>query len=294
MEAIETKTLTPRELAEVIGVSQSSIKRWVDDGLIDVHRTAGGHRRIPLREALRFARQRQMQIVRPELVGLPDLEDVPPEAREGEFTGDVLFHLLRRGEAARARGILATEYLNGAPLAGLFDGPVAEALARLGVLWQESDEGIYVEHMATNICIEAINQVRLLMPPPADDAPVALGGAPSGDPYVIPSLMAAAVLADAGYHVTNLGPNTPAAALLHAASVHTPNVVWLAVTAPFDAAEMRTLVSDLIRPLADDGVAVALGGRHALTQHAATLPDAVWPMHSMQDLADFAAQRSTA
>ena len=65
--------LSPRELADAIGVSESSIKRWVDGGLIGATKTAGGHRRIPINEAVRFLRDRQSSLVKPEAIGLNDV-----------------------------------------------------------------------------------------------------------------------------------------------------------------------------------------------------------------------------
>ena len=61
----EKSLLTPKELAEAIGASESSIRRWVDTGDIRVARTAGGHRRITLSEAIRFIRQIEAPVVRP-------------------------------------------------------------------------------------------------------------------------------------------------------------------------------------------------------------------------------------
>ena len=49
--------LSPRELAQAIGVSESSLKRWADAGQIRVARTAGGHRRISIADAVRFIRE---------------------------------------------------------------------------------------------------------------------------------------------------------------------------------------------------------------------------------------------
>lgn len=286
MVGIETRTFSPKELAQVVGVSESSIKRWVDDGLIGVMRTAGGHRRILAREALRFVRAQGMRILRPDLLGLPDITGLPPEARDGEFSGEVLFQLLRQGEAAKARGIIASRYLNGTSLADLFDGPMAEALAELGELWKHGTEGIYAEHMATTICIEAINQVRLLIPPPGDDVPRAVGGAPSGDPYLLPSLMAAAVLADAGFNEVNLGPNTPAPALLHAVEVQRPHLVWMALNAPQDAKAMDDLIEQLFTPLRTRKIEIVLGGRQAVLG-CRRWPDFVRVMRSMSDLAAY-------
>ena len=55
--------LSPKELAQAIGVSESSLKRWADEGLLRATRTAGGHRRIPLAEAIRFLRDTQATLV---------------------------------------------------------------------------------------------------------------------------------------------------------------------------------------------------------------------------------------
>ena len=62
--------LTPKELADAIGASESSLRRWVDSGQINMSRTAGGHRRIPLAEAIQFIRGIGATVVRPEMLGL--------------------------------------------------------------------------------------------------------------------------------------------------------------------------------------------------------------------------------
>jgi MerR family transcriptional regulator, light-induced transcriptional regulator len=50
--------LSPKALAAAIGVSESSLKRWADEGRLAAERTAGGHRRIAVAEAVRFVRRR--------------------------------------------------------------------------------------------------------------------------------------------------------------------------------------------------------------------------------------------
>ena len=284
---MEIKTFSPKELAEVIGVSESSIKRWGDSGLIEMSRTAGGHRRIGFHAALRFIREQEMQIVRPDLIGLPDLEALPRAARAEPLSEDMLYHLLKEGQAVKARGLIALAYLDGMPLATLFDGPLAGALRRLGTLWHENDAGIFVEHTATSTCIEAINQVRLLIPTPPEQAPVALGGAPFQDPYLLPSLMVTAVLADLGYRTVNLGPNTPASTFLHAAAAEEPRLVWVALKNALSPSEHEALAEQVLTPLLHQDVEVVLGG-HGLDDDDAPWPNAVHVLDSMNALADFA------
>ena len=63
--------LTPKDLADALGVSESSLKRWCDRGLIPMVRTAGGHRKLPISGVLSFLRETQHELVSPELLGLP-------------------------------------------------------------------------------------------------------------------------------------------------------------------------------------------------------------------------------
>lgn len=286
------KTLSPRELADVIGVSESSVKRWVDADLIRATRTAGGHRRILMPEALRFIRSQGMRILRPELLGLPDLARLPAGAPAGELTGEMLLQALCDGEAARARGLIASAYFEGADLAGLCDGPIAEALKELGEMWLEDTRGIFVEHRATNICIEAVQQIRLLMPPPPREAPVAVGGGPEHDIYVLPNLMVAAVLADAGYVAVNLGPHTPNRTFVHATEVTLPHLVWIALTSDQTEPE-RQQVLRLMEELHRRGHDVVIGGRTA-EAHRDAWPSSVTLLDTMTALVDYVAEKHAA
>lgn len=48
-----------REAAELMGVSQRTIQKWVDAGLLKSSKTLGGHRRLDFREVLAYARSRE-------------------------------------------------------------------------------------------------------------------------------------------------------------------------------------------------------------------------------------------
>jgi MerR family transcriptional regulator, light-induced transcriptional regulator len=252
--------LSPRDLAAAIGVSESSLKRWADEGLVRVTRTAGGHRRIALRDAVNYIRQSGATIVHPESLGISNVERGGVAAPAEDADGFLVAALLG-GEAASVRSALLARYVRGEPLGPVFDGPFAAALRQIGEGWKKGPEGIYLEHRTADTCLQGLNFLRSLLPAPSAKAPLAIGGAPESDPYQIPSLMAATVLAAEGWREINLGPNLPFAALIAAAREHKPRLLWLSFTSAEAARSSARELSSLEQFTADCGCQLVIGGQ---------------------------------
>ena len=281
------KDLSPREVARSLGVSESSVKRWVDDGVLSAQRTAGGHRRIPVAEAVRFVRRSGAAVVRPEVIfGTGMARAVAPyDPAASQEMGRRLHTLLQHDNAPAVRTLLLALYATGWPVAALCDGPIRVALEDIGTLWHHGEEGIVTEHRATDTCIRVLAEIRALFATPADDAPTALGAAPSGDPYLLPSMMAAAVLADLGYRDHNLGPDLPTTAMLKAVEHYRPRLVWLAMSVSRDDDRLTTAETDLAARLERQGATLIVGGRGA----PPSIPTCgALRIHSMAELAAFA------
>ena len=151
-------------------------------------------------------------------------------------------------------------YVEGQSLAEIFDGVVGEAMHRLGELWQHDAMGIILEHRATDICLQAVQRMRATLEP-EPGAPVAVGGGLPGDPYLLPSLLAATVLAGAGYHAMNLGPETPSGALIQAADEFDAKLVWLSISVARETDELRQVVGQLACALRVRGAKLVVGGQ---------------------------------
>lgn len=278
--------ISPRQLAEAIGISESSLKRWADDGLIRVSRTAGGHRRIAIGDAIRFIRAIRAPLLKPELLGLRDLSSESASSLSPEPAAERLFAYLREGRAREARGLVISQFLEGQTVAEIADDCIRPAMARLGELWKHDQAGIFIEHGATDICIQAVEQLRHLVEPQSCHA-VALGGALSGDPYLIPSMLAATALAAEGWQAVNLGPDTPLEALLEAVTHHKPMLVWISVSTIPDPGEVKREINDLVTRLAKTGAALALGGQ-ALPDDSPQVGALVHRCRSIADLVTLA------
>jgi len=249
---------SPRQLAEAIGVSESSVKRWIDEGTIAASRTAGGHRRVRLSEAVRFVRASGMPIVRPEVLGLVDLK-LAAGSRSG---AEAAFEqALVEGRADVVRGIVLSRFLDGEPPATICDGPVASAMHAIGELWRNDPAGIAVEHRATELCLQALGLVRSLVPAATAGAPAAVGCAPAGDPYLLPTFMSAFVLEADGWRATNFGPDFPLERLAEAAEAECASLAWVSVTSESAGADLVREIRELAERLARSGIRLIAGGR---------------------------------
>ncbi len=279
--------LSPKDLAVAIGVSESSLKRWADDGRLQAARTAGGHRRIALPEALRFIRETRATVVRPDVLGLPELAAVQagriaPGARASELKA-----ALEASDTTAARALILSMFVGGMSVAALADGPIKSALHDIGEEWKHGSKGILVEHRAVDVCLGAVSVIRSLLPEPPASAPVALGGAPSEDPYILPSLLASIVLWEVGYRSVNLGPDTPTSAIHEGVVAHRPVLVWLSCSAPISRAKFEQVVKGAAPVVQEAGAKLVIGGRSVMTM-APPLPVEAHYALSMSELAAFA------
>lgn len=279
--------LSPKDLALAIGVSESSLKRWVDSGSLRAVKTEGGHRRIPIQEAVRFVRASKAVIVRPDLLGLEDVSQTAlaeaPEDREGQK----LMRALLSDDAATARGLILGGYLSGLGVGALFDGPLRSALEGIGELWKHNEDGIWIEHRATDTCLQAVQVLRSTMPEPAADAPIAVSAALSGDPYTLPPLLAGIVATEAGFVARNLGPDTPVSALARALERWVPGLVCVSVSTSHEAGQLAGLLRPIQEALLDMQGHLVVGGRAAYAREVPAGPNVSYAA-TMSELAAFA------
>ncbi len=264
--------ISPKDFADAIGVSESSVKRWVDQGSLVATRTAGGHRRIPREEAMRWLRENRVQLVRPDRLGLPENTLSVARGSSVQVAAERFYQDLIEGRSSEARGVAAGLFVSGHSVAVIADEVIRPAMARIGTMWEHGEEGILVEHRATDICVHVVKELRGLLPDyevneedsaqaAAPRAPVAVGGAPSGDPYLIAPMLAAVTLTEAGFRTVNLGPETPLRIIELAVDKLGAGLVFLSCgVTPSDrlVKELTTFCDRMHRR----GVFCAIGGRH--------------------------------
>jgi len=280
------KYLSPKQLGQAIGVSESSLKRWIDSGVIEVTRTSGGHRRIELPEAVRFVRQRGYTITDPAVLGLTAADDQTGRADAAQ-RAEHFHQLLISGRDKEFLSAATRLYLDGLGLAELIDGPIRESMRRIGELWHNNPDGVGIEHRATDIVIRTLSHLHTLVKAAPNDAPLAVGGAPPGDMHLIASLCISLVLAEQGWREANLGANTPWDQLERAATREKATLVWVSMAAE-STAKYEPDLRRLSESLAKIPAQLVVGGRQldeSITR--INLPNFHWA-RSMGELISFA------
>ncbi|MEM6690237.1 MAG: MerR family transcriptional regulator, partial [Planctomycetota bacterium] len=137
---------------------------------------------------------------------------------------------------------------------------ITDAMKGLGLAWVQRDIDAYQERRGCDICIRLINELRSDLTPPHDDAPVAIGGAPGGDMYQLPTALVELTLREIGWKATSLGANLPADSFVQACYDYQPALVWMSVShvenVPIFVAEQNRVASSI-----GEDTPLILGGR---------------------------------
>ncbi|HQB42138.1 MAG TPA: helix-turn-helix domain-containing protein, partial [Polyangiaceae bacterium] len=89
------RLMSTGDVAEVLGVSEATVKRWADAGTLSCIRTPGGHRKFRLRDiAMHLASRRSSA-------------DHSEAATEGDQDIEELVSALLVGDAERVMGVIA-------------------------------------------------------------------------------------------------------------------------------------------------------------------------------------------
>jgi excisionase family DNA binding protein len=267
---ISPSYLSTAQVAEGLGVGVSTVKRWVEDGVLPATKTLGGHRKLLLADVLEVARRHNLPV--------RDLAQLTPSGpdvsrREPSRLREELYKALLEGDSTRVRFIIHTAYRNGMSMESLADDAIGPAMQRIGLDWQTGSIDVMHEHRASQLCASALFELKQILETRAKRMrPLAVGAAPEGDQSILGTLLAQMVLLNAGWDTVNLGPNTPLNSLSLAIRELQPQLVWLSISHDVDSETFRRNYKALYRQTQEAGAALVIGGRALSEPLRASLP----------------------
>ena len=258
--------LKTHQVAQVLQVSVSTAKRWIDKGDMTSNRTLGKHRHVLAAEVLRFAKERGLSVFPATSTGARP----SPYSSVDEFNDKsrtALIQALQNGDSLRTRSILQNLRDSGISAFSLADNTIRPIMRTIGHGWETGQIDVYQEHDATLILSSILTEFNLkLSRSLVEPAPLAIGAGVEGDPYSLALHLGELTLRELGWNVRNLGGNLPLESLSKAILRYQPRLVFLCLNGdtgiPEDAliSQFRQL-EKTISTSDGSGTRILLGGR---------------------------------
>ncbi|MGL4514486.1 MAG: helix-turn-helix domain-containing protein [Lacipirellulaceae bacterium] len=273
---------TPRQVATALGVSESSVKRWVDAGKLVAGKTVGGHRKVTLSSVAQFVRASGQSVAHPDLIGLVSAKATASSLHEAVKP---MFEGLISGREAFCRASVLGPYQGGASVVELGDDLIGPAFKLVGDGWAAGSVTVHEERQACETIITVLHELRRWVPDALDDAPVAVVATPAKDFALVPLRLVELALRSAGWRVVAAGSGLPLEEIVGSIRTHAARLACVSATHLEDPAGfLRDYREVLVEPTRREwGVAHALGGT-ALSSADLTSSGADLAARSLADL----------
>lgn len=200
------RLMSTGDVAEVLGVSEATVKRWADAGTLSCIRTPGGHRKFRLRDiAMHLASRR----------GPSHANEVPPTESERDL--DDIVSALLVGDVDKVAGAVAAARLQRNSVATIADTLLHPAMRRV---WQATAAGRcepFHEHIAFNTLVDVCARQRpSLRVPGSTRGRVVVAPAP-GESSDVLARLASLVAVESGYDAYVLGTGLPPSSVARSA-----------------------------------------------------------------------------
>ncbi len=264
------KFLTTKQVARLCRVSDATVKRWQDSGLLKSERTSGGHRRFRAEEVARFQQESNLGIkvchgdesaqtaatrrrAKRSYSNFVDLE-------EGS-SASLFFHALLAGREEEATNILINDFLHGQFLSQIFDTTITEAMRNVGELWMRGEITVAQEHLATRSTLNAVHKLRNIVPVAVNNGKVAMCCAIEGDFHELSTHLAQMTMESEGWEVLNFGANTPLYSFADEVLHHSPDLICISATILTDIDRLSRDYKEFHSKIAKLKIPIVLGGR---------------------------------
>ena len=283
----DIKGFTTIEVARLCRVSDATVKRWEEAGVLRSERTSGGHRRFRAEEVARFQREQGLGLKQSH--GDESVKRTTNRVRDGKSHSESPFlqSLIDGGEEAAAN-FLITAHLEGKLLTEIIDHHICPAMREIGEMWHREEISVTQEHLACRTAIASIYKLRNALPIPEMKNKLAICCAMEGDLHELPTLLAQISVENEGLEVINFGAATPLYCMTDEVVRHSPDFVCISATVINDLERLTRDYRSFREKIAKFKIPVLLGGRGFMDENLRNRFKSEFYARSFTDVAEFA------
>lgn len=250
--------LSSKQVAEILGVNESSVKRWADNGMLTCSKTPGGHRKFLKKDILFFGTKYSYNVntallnisAEKEIRNYPDIESIK----------SVLFKKLFISSEDELLDYLNSLILSGLSIVDLYDSVISKTMQKIGEQWMRKELSIEQEHIATNKILKTLIRLHSKVTPKTANGLTAICCSLENEYHELPVLSVNNVLAYFGWKVIYLGVNTPVESLKSGIMEFKPDVVCVSSTIMRDKKKFSNDIKKIYKTTIRENSKLIVGG----------------------------------
>jgi len=237
------------EVANLLSINVSTVKRWSDTGDLECIRTKGRHRRFTLSSVMKFIQENKLQM--PELAARifdrPELHAQLLVGNKDPLTAEIR-NAAADGDTEQVMIALRIGLTSKPDLLEFFSSIVFPPLARIGEDWAHGILSVEEEHLASRTIREALIRVQPELHHQEPNGLVAVCACAEGELHEIALDCVSSYLTVQGWTVYHFGADTPSVSLAKAIARREPDLVVLSAVIIPDEWKFQNDIATIIEP----------------------------------------------
>jgi len=234
--------ISTKEVAKLFSVTETTVKRWADDGLIPCVKSPGGHRKFRLTDIVAFSEGRGYPVTgaldRPLTREQMQAVQVALHTKNYHKVAEVLYDEALQADPEGVFQLLDYLSKHNIKLSTLADEVLRPPLVRIGDLWKEGNLRVDQEHRTSHAVTEAMVRLAPRLHKKEPNGLTALCACLEGEQHEIGLRSLAFALQTEGFKVVFIGAQTPHESLVEAIGHLEPDLVCVSFAASAPGASL--------------------------------------------------------
>ncbi len=193
------KDLNTKQVGNLFGVDESTIRRWAMAGKIKCISSAGGHRKFSYSDIVSFANKKGIKL---------NINNKQKKQKPKKTVQQIVGYALKQNHKSIETSLIEL-YLSGVPLTSLMDDYIEPVLVSIQSLLDHKKISVAEEHIARKIVAKGLSQFKLsVIDSKSTNGKNVLCLNLENDIPDLPIEMIQILLEDIGYNVHNCGSHT--------------------------------------------------------------------------------------
>jgi len=256
--------LSTEQVARLLDVTVSTIKRWADEGIIACIKTPGGHRKFELAEVTRFAEGHGMRLSggAPPPLSREQLEQLQfgIHAQNYHRVADLFLEEALQGDREGLYQLLLYVTKHHIRFATIADEIIRPALVGIGERWHQGELEVSQEHKASGAITEALVRLAPELHRKPSNGLTAVCACVEGEQHEIGLRCMAYALELEGWKVHFIGANTPFDTLASFVKPVKPDLICLSLSLTRNRKELTEGMAQIARAVRAKKTKVIVGG----------------------------------